>query len=129
MPFKYWPYAFRHMLVIERNMPPSNKYINHIEAIVGNRPLGKRLRKWGCRVWIRKKGRRSSILAGHSIKGRFLGCAGTTKNIIYLDETNNNIKKAKSAIFDVLFSDLNKSPPKDVSTRPAIFEFIAVFNV
>ena len=44
------------------------------------------------------KGKRSSKLDDHSMKGRFLGHAGTTKNIIYLDEKNSTIKTAKSLI-------------------------------
>ena len=39
MSFKYWPYAFRHMIVIEKYVTPSNKDVNHIEAITGNRPV------------------------------------------------------------------------------------------
>lgn len=85
--------------------------MNSIEAISGVRPLGKRSRAWGCRVWMCKKGKRSHELDDHSIKGRFLGYVGATKNIAYLDENNNTIKTAKSAIFDELFSDLNAPPP------------------
>ena len=99
MKYKYWPYAFRQILFIDRYITPINKETNAIDAITGSKPLGKRLRTWGCRVWIRKHGKRSHKLHDHSLRGRFLGFAGTTKNIIYMDESNHNIKTAKSVVF------------------------------
>ena len=43
--------------------------------------------------------------------------------IIYLDETSNIIKIAKSIIFDELFSDLNKPPPNAQILRNLLWKY------
>ena len=45
-----------------------------------------------------------------------------TKNVIYLDETNNDVKTVKSVMFDELFSDLNKPTPNAQTLRNVLWK-------
>ena len=57
MACKHWPCAFRRALVLDQFTTTVNKDKNAIEDMCGNRPLGERLRAWGCCTWARKNGK------------------------------------------------------------------------
>jgi hypothetical protein len=91
---------FYHFFRLFNFFPHGSHTKSPFEQIFGYKPDLSLLRVFGCNVYIRPPGRRSSKLDTHVIKGRFLGYASTLKQIYYLEDSTNKIKVATYARFD-----------------------------
>ena len=115
LPIKFWPYAFRHYLRIKNSLPQrrdDSSTLSHSahELSNPNKPDFSNLRTFGCRVWVRKPGKRTQKLLSNAQKGIFLGyLPSTMKNIIWYDTTTKKIKIAYHVRFDEANSDLSTS--------------------
>ncbi|MCP4167411.1 MAG: DDE-type integrase/transposase/recombinase, partial [Chloroflexi bacterium] len=108
---KYWTYAFYHFLRIHNLTPRAGQTQSPYEKVTGKRPNLKNLRTFGCRVWVRPPGRRSTRRENHTIKGIFLGYTVTMSQIYYLDNATTRVKTTIHATFDEGMNDLDKPTP------------------
>jgi hypothetical protein len=134
--YKFWPYAFQMAILVHGFIDHNGRGIPH-ERAGGGRVDLRRLRTWGCRVYVKPPGRRSHRLAKNSNVGIFLGYTSTMKNIIYWDVKTKRVKTAVHAVFDEGMNDLEvptpnarrlrqalgKPLPKEESEEPAPQEF------
>jgi Integrase core domain. len=122
LPMKYWNFAFYHFIRLFNFFPHGTRPKSPFEMVRGRKPNLSLLRIFGCNVYIRPPGRRSSKLDKHVIRGRFLGYTSTLKQIYYLEEGTHKIKIAAHARFDeglasIPLSDL---PPYAIQLRKAL---------
>ena len=111
---RFWPYAFYHMLRLSNALPEKNRHKSPLEMATGKKEDFSHLRTFGCRVWVRPVGGRSSKYKTNSRKGTFLGYTPhTTRNIIWYDGETDRIKIASHARFDEGMNDLpiSEIPP------------------
>jgi hypothetical protein len=127
LPPSLWPYAFHHALRLYNMLPHSRddavdpiQSRSPTEIISGQVPNFAFVRTFGCRVYVRPPGGRVRKSVSNTIKGRFLGYTSTLKNIVYLDESNGEIKEAFHAVFDEAFNDLEAPPPNAVLLRNVV---------
>ena len=119
---KYWNFAFYHFIRLFNFFPHGNRDKSPFELIRGYKPDLSLLRVFGCNVYIRPPGRRTSKLEPHVIKGRFLGYTSTMKQIYYLEDNTNKIKIAAHARFDEGLASvpLHDLPPYACQLRKAL---------
>jgi hypothetical protein len=129
LPPSLWPYAFHHALRLYNMLPHSRddatdpiQSRSPMEIVTGQVPNFTSFRTFGCRVYVRPPGGRVRKSISNTLKGRFLGYTATLKNIIYMDESNGEIKEAFHAVFDEAFNDLEAPPPNAVMLRSAARE-------
>jgi hypothetical protein len=84
LPYTYWPYALIHWALIW-NMT-YHRSINSIPyyILTSIMPNLSRLRVFGCKVYAKQRGDRSTTIAEHFREGIFVGYTATMDNIIYI---------------------------------------------
>ena len=110
---EYWSYAIQHAVYIKNRLPHAHhKYkITPYEIYTGTKPNISNLRVWGCKVFVKKTGKRTTKLSDYTNAGIFLNYTATDKNIIYLDSYTGKEKIASHVVFDEAnFSDDHDSP-------------------
>jgi hypothetical protein len=108
---KFWPYAFSHALFIMNRIIHDGKESPPITICTGQRLSLASLRTFGCRVYVRLPGNRSSRLDDHNNSGIFLGYSDTMKNIFWYDTKTHRVKLASHVRFDEGMTDSNDPPP------------------
>lgn len=105
---RFWTYAFYFYLRIKNALPGKDDSLSYYERLHGGaQPDLASLRTFGCRVWVRPPGKRSSRLKNHAKRGIFLGfLPNTTKNILWFDPETNRVKIAFHVRFDEGMNDL-----------------------
>jgi hypothetical protein len=111
LPRKFWPYAFSHALFIMNRIIHDGKESPPITICTGQRLSLASLRTFGCRVYVRLPGNRSSRLDGHNNSGIFLGYSDTMKNIFWYDTKTHRVKLASHVRFDEGMTDSDDPPP------------------
>jgi hypothetical protein len=119
---KFWNFALYHFIRLYNFFPHGSHSKSPFEQIYGYKPDLSLLRVFGCNVYIRPPGRRSSKLDTHVIKGKFLGYTSTLKQIYYLEVDTNKIKIATHARFDegLATVPLVDLPPYALQLRKAL---------
>jgi Integrase core domain. len=119
---KYWNFAFHHFIRLFNFFPHGQRDKSPFEMVYGYKPDLSLLRVFGCNVYIRPPGRRSSKLDVHVIKGKFLGYMSTMKQIYYLEDKTHKIKIAAHAHFDEGLANvpLHDLPPYARQLRKAL---------
>ena len=111
LPAIYWPYAFYHFLRLSNCTIHDGHDFTPFEICSGKPPDLRLLRTFGCRVYVRPPGKRTSKLDLHVAKGIFLGYAKTWKNILWYDLSTHKVKLTTHARFDEGMNDLPSLPP------------------
>ena len=111
---KFWPYAFHHYIRIKNALGSSRMSKSPTEIATGKKDNFSGFRTFGCRVWVRPPGRRSSKLKPNARKGIFLGfLPSTTRNITWFDPETDRVKIATHVRFDEGMNDIpmDATPP------------------
>ena len=97
---RFWPFAFDHFLCLHNAFSSQTKTHSPIELVYGRRENFKRLRWFGCRVWVRPPGKRKYKLRCNAIKGTFLGFSpDSLRKVIYHDAITDQVKRAAKFSF------------------------------
>ena len=110
MSSKFWNYALLHAVYLKNRMPHKTlgNTTTPYEMISKKKPDLSHLRVFGCRVYVRKPGKRKYKLDLNYYRGVFLGYTATADNIYYYDIDSDNIKIAKHVTYDEAGMTLSK---------------------
>ena len=97
---EYWSFALTHAVFIKNRIPHSSINMTPYEAITGKQPDLSNLRTFGCRIFVKKPGKRPDKLDYHTSNGIFMGYTASMKNMYYIDDMTNQIKIGVHAYFD-----------------------------
>ena len=96
-----------HVLRIRNAIPGQGQVESPIKLATGVKDNLKKLKTFGCRVWVRPPGIQARRFKDKSRKGIFLGYIPyTTRNILWFDVESERVKVATHCLFDEGFNDL-----------------------
>ncbi len=95
---EYWSYALVQAVWIKNRLPHASLNCSPYESITGQQPDLSRTRIFGSRVFARDTKKTMKLDTAVS-NGRFLGYAGTSKNIHFID-SKNRLRTGHHVIFD-----------------------------
>ena len=118
---EFWSYAIQHAVYIKNRLPHAHHQhkITPYELYTGTKPNLMNLRVWGCRVFVKKTGKRSTKLSDYTNTGIFLNYTATDKNILYLDSYTNREKIASHVVFDEANFSGGKNSPGSLALQKA----------
>jgi hypothetical protein len=119
LPFKYWPFALKHSIMLHNALPHGSRGVPN-ERAGGKRSNLRDLRTFGCRVVVRPPGPRPSKLENHANVGCFLGYTATMTQAYYLEERILKVKTSSHARFDEGMTDMPNPPPNARQLRAAL---------
>jgi hypothetical protein len=119
VPFKYWPFAFRHSIMFHNALRRGSRGVPN-ERNGGKSPNLRDLRPFGCRVALRPPGPRPSKLENHANVRWYLGYTVTMTQAYYLDELASKVKTSSHARFYEGITDTPKPPPNARQLRAAL---------
>jgi hypothetical protein len=88
---EYWSFALVHAVYLENRLPHRITGATPYVLYTGNKPNGKHVRVFGCRVVTKLPGKRPAKLDSHTSAGIVLGYTATDKNIHYQDDITKEI--------------------------------------
>ncbi len=123
LPYKFWPYALTHFVLIANCIPRGDRKEPPITICSGKRPDFRLLRVFGCRIYALPPGRRNAKLDVHARQGVFLGFKDTFRHAYYYDFDTDTVKHSRHIAFDES-QGFHKEPPPyvDVLNRDGISE-------
>jgi hypothetical protein len=109
LPAKFWPYAFHHFLRIYNVTPHVGHDKSPYEICSGVRPDLRKLRTFGCTVYILDKKKSPKPLI-KSAPARFLGYTKTYRQVFYVKDIHHgNVLTASHVQFDEGMTDTEPS--------------------
>jgi hypothetical protein len=119
LPFKFWPYAFHHYIMLHNVMPHGNQGI-HVVRAGGPVPHLGDLRTFGCRVVVQPPVPRPRKLEVHANTGNFLGFDATRTQARYIDSKAKKIKISAHVRYDEGMCDYYDPSPNAHQLRVAL---------
>ena len=104
----HWSYAFLHAVYLKNRLPHRALNVTPYEMLTSTQPDVFHLRIFGSFLTSKIPGDRRTKLATNIIHGTFLVFIGTDRNVIFRDETSNQVKKAWHVVFDKIYYNRTK---------------------
>ena len=111
LPATFWSSALLHAAWLHNRRVHRGIMMTPFEAWHGIKPDLSKLRVFGSRVCVKRRGKRRSKLDRHDFTGIFLGYTATDENIRYVDVDTRIVKTSHHAIFDEAWYLQPRRPP------------------
>ena len=122
---EFWSFALLHAVYVRNRLWHATIKTSPYERMTGTKPNLSTLRIFGCRMFAKKPGKRTTKLDHHTYTGIFLGFTATPKNARYIDEATGTIKVASNIIYDEACMTLNA---KDIPLSARTLQILGYEN-